>query len=62
MSKLLEKKEVAKYLGVSVKTIERLKAKRAIPFVKLPFGRSVRFDAEQIQRWVKCNTTIERVR
>lgn len=62
MNQLLDKEEVAKFLGVSVKTVERLKAKRAIPFVKLPFGRSIRFDSEQIQRWVKCNTTIEKTR
>ena len=62
MTGLLDKEAVAKYLGVSTKTVDRLKAKRLIPFIKLPMGRSVRYDAEQIKRWVQCNTTIERSR
>lgn len=62
MNSLMDKKDVAKYLGVSMRTVQRLTSIRAIPFVKIPTGRSVRYDAEQIKRWVQCNTTIERSR
>lgn len=62
MNELMDRETVAKYLGVSTRTVQRLTSARRIPFVKLPMGRSVRYEAEQIQRWVKCNTTIERVR
>lgn len=62
MNKMMEKKDVAKALGVSTKTIERLVIQRNIPFFRVPMGRSIRFEQEAIERWVKCNTTIERVR
>ena len=62
MNKTIEKKDVAKVLGVCTKTVERLVTMRKIPFFRVPIGRSIRFEQEAIERWVKCNTTIERVR
>lgn len=62
MTKLMEKKEVAEYLGVCPRTVDRLVSARKIPFIRLPLGRSIRFHHDQIERWVRCNTTIESLR
>ncbi|MCB1090844.1 MAG: excisionase family DNA-binding protein [Verrucomicrobiae bacterium] len=44
-------REVAKYLQISQRKLEYLMAEGKIPFVRI--GRSVRFDADVLQEWLK---------
>jgi excisionase family DNA binding protein len=46
---------VADHLGVSVRHIRRLIDERRIPFVKV--GKFVRFDVDEIARWVDEHRT-----
>jgi len=48
---LLSKKELAKYLGVSTKTIERKINEGKIPFYKI--GKILRFDQNSIDELLK---------
>ena len=48
---LLSKKELAKYLGISTKTVERKIAEGLIPFYKI--GKVLRFDQESINELLK---------
>ena len=50
MDQLLSVKQVASYLSVSPKTVMRLVA-RGLRCVRV--GRSVRFDAQDVRRWVE---------
>lgn len=49
-AKLLSTKEVAELLGVSVKTVERMRRRRAITYVKI--ARRVRFRPEDVQKFI----------
>jgi excisionase family DNA binding protein len=51
---ILTKKEAAKYIKISVATIDRLMASRAIPFSKIN-GR-VLFIRELLFKWVKSKS------
>jgi excisionase family DNA binding protein len=46
---------LAVHLGVSVRHIRRLIDERRIPFVKV--GKFVRFDVDEIVRWVEAHRT-----
>jgi excisionase family DNA binding protein len=46
----LDIEQLAIWLGVDVRFLRRLVAKRRIPFVKL--GKFVRFDPEEIAKWI----------
>ena len=48
---LLDVKEVAVRLGVSVRHVRRLVFERRIPFIK--WGRLLRFDPVDIDRWLE---------
>lgn len=57
MTNLLDKKEAAKLLGVSPRTIDRMRAVGALKAVKLPTtnSRSIRFEPNEIDRLVSKN-------
>ena len=44
---LLDKRSLARELNVSVRTIDSLMARRAIPYMKI--GRLVRFDLQRVR-------------
>lgn len=50
LPKLLDISELAEHLGTSQRHIRRLIADRRVPYLKV--GRLVRFDAEDIARWL----------
>lgn len=52
-AKLLSKKELASYLGVSKSTIERLVRGRKIPFYRI--GGSVRFSIDEVMAYIQKN-------
>ena len=53
--KLLTKKEMATYLNVSVKMIDRKVHMNEIPFLKI--GRLVRFSKKRILAWAEGNNS-----
>jgi excisionase family DNA binding protein len=53
MSRLVDIKTVAEYLGVNVRYVRRLVADRDIPYIK--WRHLVRFDLNAIARWVDQN-------
>ena len=50
VDRLLNTKEIAAYLGVSLATIYRLREK-GMPVIKI--ANSARYDVEEVMRWVK---------
>lgn len=52
---LLTKKEIAKFLSVSVKMIDRKVHLNEIPFLKI--GRLVRFSKKRILAWAEGNNS-----
>lgn len=53
---LLTEIELAKYLRISIRTLQSYRSIRKYkgmgpPYIK--FGRSVRYNPEQIQKWIK---------
>ncbi|NOT80833.1 MAG: helix-turn-helix domain-containing protein [Bacteriovoracaceae bacterium] len=52
---LLTKKEIAKFLSVSVKMIDRKVHMNEIPFLKI--GRLVRFSKKRILAWAEGNNS-----
>jgi excisionase family DNA binding protein len=50
LPKLLDINELAEQLGTSQRHIRRLIADRRVPYLKV--GRLIRFDAEDIGRWL----------
>jgi excisionase family DNA binding protein len=51
--RLLTKKEVADFLSISIKMIDRKVSMNEIPFLKI--GKLVRFDKEKVLRWATEN-------
>ena len=52
--RLVKIKELSEYLSTPVGAIYQRVARRQIPFVKL--GRSLLFDLEKIQEWIRQNS------
>ena len=52
---LLNKRQVAEYLGLKVYTIDAWVSQRRIPYIKVG-GRCVRFNLEEIEAWLKEQT------
>lgn len=50
---LLTKKELAKNLKISLRTVDRLMTS-GIPYIKI--GKSVRFDFEAVMEWFKSKS------
>ena len=53
MPELLTRKELAKLLKISEKTIDRLREGRKIPFCKV--GRSIRFNKKDVLEYLEQN-------
>ncbi|MDO4583516.1 MAG: helix-turn-helix domain-containing protein [Planctomycetia bacterium] len=51
MKPLLTRKEAAKLLGCSPRTIDLWRVRNALPFLKV--GHFVRYDPEELEYWVK---------
>ena len=51
---LWDKRQAAKFLGVSVRTVERLVAYRRVPFLKI--GRLVRFQRDRLEQMAQRRT------
>lgn len=47
----LNKKEVAAYIGVSERTVERMMEKRRIPYYRV--SNYPQFDKQQIENWLE---------
>ncbi len=54
---LLTPKEVAKRLGVSLRTIYAMVAQKRIPYVKPPGTNLLRFDPEEYLDWERGKTS-----
>lgn len=55
--RILDKKETAKLLGITTRTIDRMVADRKIPFLRIPTGIGNRqrtmFDTRDIDKWLE---------
>ncbi|WP_337175650.1 helix-turn-helix domain-containing protein [Paludisphaera sp.] len=54
--RLLNAREAAGFLGISVRTIQRLHARGALP-TPVKLGSCVRWDADVLSRWVAAGCT-----
>jgi len=52
-AKCMGKSELARYLGISVRTLDRATAERLTPPPDLVVGRSPRWSPETVTRWLK---------
>lgn len=50
----LSKKQVAERFGISVSTVNNY-MREGMPFYKIGAGKLVRFNAEEVERWIKEN-------
>jgi predicted DNA-binding transcriptional regulator AlpA len=59
MTRLLNKREVADLLGMSVGGVNKLIMSRRIPYCKVSATKhgAVRFDPAAIEAWIASNTT-----
>jgi excisionase family DNA binding protein len=57
MEKLMDKKELAEVLGVTVKTIDKWVSERRLPFVRIT-GKCVRFIPSEIQAYFVKKETL----
>ena len=55
--RLLSKKEAARLLGITVRTLDRLILLKKIPIVRMPtgvgMGTRVKFDTRDIEKWLR---------
>lgn len=51
----VNKKDCAKFLGVSFALVDKLVQKKEIPFHKI--GTAVRFDLKEVEEWAKKDKT-----
>lgn len=60
--RLLSKREVARFLGLTTRTVDRLVAARKIPFTSLPTGagnsRRIRFDSRELEAWIRGGAVV----
>jgi excisionase family DNA binding protein len=56
MYQLIAIQEAAKYTGLACSTLYAMVSQRRIPYVKV--GRLVKFDMEQLNKWIKQNTVM----
>lgn len=64
LPRFLSKRDVAKLLGYTVRTIDRLIARRRIPFVRIPtgigMGVRIKFDRLELDKWLaECSQQVE---
>jgi len=51
---LLDRRQTAEVLAVSIATVDRMVRNGDLPTVRI--GRSVRFQVDELQRWIKKRT------
>ncbi len=56
---LLHVEDVARLLGISVRTIHELTRQRRIPCRRIPGTRRILFDSEEISDWVDVGGAVE---
>ncbi len=56
MNRLIDVKEVARWLGVTETTLYKMTYQRKIPHVKV--GRLTKFDPVKLQEWIKAKTVM----
>ena len=56
---LLDKKDVATLLSISVKTVDRMVAERQIPVVRIG-SKIIRFHPQQVDRWIEKRTVTQK--
>lgn len=49
--RLINKKELAEYLNLSIYTIDTWVSQNRIPYIKM--GRRVLFDLDEIEKWIE---------
>ena len=54
--RLLNIKEVAQYMGLSVHTLYTMVSQRRIPYVKV--GRLTKFDPQRLEDWLAKHTVL----
>ncbi len=52
MEKLMTKKEIAEYLGISTITVDFYRKKKGMPFIKVGH-KLIRFDVNEVKDWLK---------
>jgi len=50
--RLLNIKELSKYLGIGIQTLYQWTSQHRIPFIKIGQGR-IRFDIQAIDKWIR---------
>lgn len=53
-SKLVGRKELAEKFGVTLRTLDRWRNDKKMPFIKI--GGTYKFDLEQIEKWIQNNS------
>jgi len=56
MPQLIDIKQAAKCTDLSVHTLYTMVNQRRVPFVRV--GRLVKFDVEQLEKWIKQHTVL----
>jgi excisionase family DNA binding protein len=56
--RLLDRKDTSEVLGVSERTIDRLRSRGELEFVRV--GGQIRFEPEGIDRFIKANIQLDR--
>ena len=56
MYQLIAIKEAAQYIGISIHTLYKMVSQRKVPYTKV--GRLVKFDVEQLNKWIKQNSVM----
>ena len=59
MKQLLDKKQAAEFLGVSVRTVDYFRTRGNLPFHVIggERGKLVRFDARELEQWATGRST-----
>ena len=50
----IDKKQIAERFGISVSTVNNY-MREGMPFYKIGAGKLVRFNAEEVEKWIKEN-------
>jgi excisionase family DNA binding protein len=56
ISRLIDVKEAAGWLGVTPQTLYKMVSQRRVPYVKV--GGALKFDPDKLQAWIKDNSVM----
>ena len=57
--KIMNKRDVAKYLKLSIPSVDRYMMNEGMPYYKI--GKSVRFDKDRIENWLDDKNVLRKV-